>query len=95
MISLEIKCPKLSKPEVTTARNQNSIGDRTEKKNIGRDQALSGGQFPSGQTRFSLTHKGDLGTAAERARVLWNVEGVQRGFSGVRKSPFDVYLWFS
>ncbi len=29
-ISLEIKCPQLSKPEA--ARNQNSIGDRMEKK---------------------------------------------------------------
>ncbi len=32
MISLEMKCPQLSKPEETAARNQNSIGDRTEKK---------------------------------------------------------------
>ncbi len=27
-----MKCPQLSKPEETTARNQNSIGDRMEKK---------------------------------------------------------------
>ncbi len=32
MILLEIKCPQLSKPEATAARNQNSIGDRTDKK---------------------------------------------------------------
>ncbi len=32
MIVLEMKCPQLSKPEATAARNQNSIGDRTEKK---------------------------------------------------------------
>ncbi len=44
-ISLEIKCPQLSKPEATAAMNQNSIGDRMEKKNLGRDQAQSGGQF--------------------------------------------------
>ncbi len=31
-ISLEIKCPQLNKSEVRAARNQNSIGDRTEKK---------------------------------------------------------------
>ncbi len=31
-ISLEIKCPQLSKPEATEARKQNSIGDRMEKK---------------------------------------------------------------
>ncbi len=44
-ILLEIKCPQLSKPEATAARNQNSIGDRTEKKNLGRNQAQSGGPF--------------------------------------------------
>ncbi len=49
-ILLEIKCPQLSKPEATAARNQNSIGDRTEKKNLGRNQAQSGGHFSSGQT---------------------------------------------
>ncbi len=32
MILLEIKIPQLSKPEATAARNQNSIGDRMEKK---------------------------------------------------------------
>ncbi len=49
MIVLEMKCPQLSKPEATAARNENSIGDRMEK-NLGRNQAQSGGQFPSGQT---------------------------------------------
>ncbi len=44
-----MKCPQLSKPETTTAMNQNSIGDRTEK-NLGRNQAQSGDQFSSGQT---------------------------------------------
>ncbi len=32
MIVLELKCPQLSKPEATAARNENSIGDRMEKK---------------------------------------------------------------
>ncbi len=32
MILLEMKCPQLSKPEAIAARNQNSIGDRMEKK---------------------------------------------------------------
>ncbi len=41
---------ELSKPEATAARNQNSIGDRMEKENLGRIQAQSGGQFFSGQT---------------------------------------------
>ncbi len=31
-VSLEMKCSQLSKPEATAARNQNSIGDRMEKK---------------------------------------------------------------
>ncbi len=29
MISLEMKCPQLSKPEATAAWNQNCIGDRS------------------------------------------------------------------
>ncbi len=32
MIVLEMKCPQLSKPEATAARNENSICDRMEKK---------------------------------------------------------------
>ncbi len=32
MIVLEMKCPQLSKPDATAARNENSIGDRMEKK---------------------------------------------------------------
>ncbi len=39
-----IKCPQLSKPEATAARNQNSIGDRTEKKTLGETR-LSRGPF--------------------------------------------------
>ncbi len=49
-ISLEMKCPQLSTPEATAKRNQNSIGDRMEKKNLGRNQAQSGNQFSSGHT---------------------------------------------
>ena len=45
-----MKCPQLSKPEATMARNQNSIGDRMEKKPWEK-QAQSGGQFSSGQTK--------------------------------------------
>ncbi len=43
-----MKCPQLSKPEATAARNQNSIDDRTEKKNLGEIRLSRGGQF-SGQ----------------------------------------------
>ncbi len=49
MIVLEMKCPKLSKPEATAARNQNSIGDRMEKKPWEKPGSV-GGQFPSSQT---------------------------------------------
>ncbi len=49
MILLEMKCPQLSKPEATVARNQNSIGDRMEKKPWEKPGSV-GGQFPSGQT---------------------------------------------
>ncbi len=41
-ISLEMKCPQLSKPEATAARNQNSIGDRTEKKTLGETRLSRG-----------------------------------------------------
>ncbi len=42
MISLEIKCPQLSKPETIAARNQNSIGDRMEKKTLGETRLSRG-----------------------------------------------------
>ncbi len=40
-----MKCPQLRKPKVTTARNQNSIGDRTEKKPWEKPGSV-GGPFP-------------------------------------------------
>ncbi len=49
MILLEMKIPQLSKPEVTAARSQNSIGDRMEKKPWEKPGSV-GGQFSSGQT---------------------------------------------
>ncbi len=49
MILLEMKCPQLSKPEATEAKNQNSICDRMEKKPWEKLGSV-GGQFPSGQT---------------------------------------------
>ncbi|KAI2652467.1 Retinoic acid receptor beta [Labeo rohita] len=48
---LKKKCPQLSKPEVTAARNQNSIGDKMEKKTLGETRLSRGGQFSSGQTQ--------------------------------------------
>ncbi len=43
MILLEIKCPQLSKPEAKAARNQNSIGDRMEKKPWEKPGLVGGG----------------------------------------------------
>ncbi len=45
VILLKIKCPHLSKPEVT-ARNQNSICDRTEKKTLGETRLSQGASSP-------------------------------------------------
>ncbi len=45
-ILLEMKCPQLRKPEVTAARNQNSIGDRTEKKTLGETRLSRGAISP-------------------------------------------------
>ncbi len=41
-ILLEMKCPQLSKPEATAARNQNSISDRTETKTLGEPGSVGG-----------------------------------------------------
>ncbi len=41
-----MKCPQLSKPEATAARNQNSIGDRTEKKTLGETRLSRGAISP-------------------------------------------------
>ncbi len=43
MIVLELKCPQLSKPEATPARNENSIGDRTEEKPWEKPGSVGGG----------------------------------------------------
>ncbi len=40
---LEMKCNQLSKPEAREPRKQNSIDDRMEKKELGRNKAQSGG----------------------------------------------------
>ncbi len=38
-----MKCNQLSKPEAREPRKQNSIDDRMEKKELGRNKAQSGG----------------------------------------------------
>ncbi len=50
MISLEMKIPQLSKPEATAARNENSIGDRMEKKTLGETRLSRGWWGGGGQT---------------------------------------------
>ena len=57
-----MKCPQLSKPEATAAKNQTpSVSEW--RKNLGRNQAQSGGQFSSGQTKpavqFQVAAKSD------------------------------------
>ncbi len=42
IISLGMKCPQLSKPEATAARNRNSIGDKMEKKALGETRLSRG-----------------------------------------------------
>ncbi len=54
VISLEMKCPQLSKPEATAARNQNSIGDRTEEKTLGETRLSRGGSSPLARRTSSL-----------------------------------------
>ncbi len=54
MIVLEIKCPQLSKPEATAARNENSIGDRMEKKTLGETRLSRGASSPPARRISSL-----------------------------------------
>ncbi len=54
MIVLEMKCPQLSKPEVTAARNQNSIGDTMEKKPLGETRLSRGASSPLASRTSSL-----------------------------------------
>ncbi len=53
-ISLKIKCPQLSKPEATAARNQNSICDRTEKKPWEKPGSVGGASSPLARRTSSL-----------------------------------------
>ncbi len=59
-ILLEIKCPQLSKPEATAARNQNSIGDRMEKKTLGETRLSRGAISP-----LARRHSSSIATAAK------------------------------
>ncbi len=53
MILLEMKCPQLSKPEATAARNQNSIGDNGEK-TLGETRLSRGASSPPARRTSSL-----------------------------------------
>ncbi len=55
-----MKCPQLSKPEATAARNQNSIGDRTEKKTLGETRLSRGAVSP-----LARRHSSSIPTAAK------------------------------
>ncbi len=54
MIVLEMKCPQLSKPEATAARNQNAIGDRMEKNTLGETRLSPGTSSPLARWTSSL-----------------------------------------
>ncbi len=54
MIVLEMKCPQLSKPEATAARNENSIGDRMEKKPWEKPGSVGGASSPPARRISSL-----------------------------------------
>ncbi len=54
MIVLEMKCPQLSKPEATAARNENSIGDRMEKKPWEKPGSVGGASSPLARRISSL-----------------------------------------
>ncbi len=54
MILLEMKCPQLIKPEATAARNQNSIGDRMEKKTLGETRLSRGASSPPAKRTSNL-----------------------------------------
>ncbi len=54
MIVLEMKCPQLSKPEATAARNQNSISDRMEKKPWEKTRLSRGASSPPARRISSL-----------------------------------------
>ncbi len=55
-----MKCPQLSKPEATAARNQNSIGDRTEEKTLGETRLSRGAISP-----LARRHSSSIPTAAK------------------------------
>ncbi len=77
MILLDMKIPQLSKPEATAARNQNSIGDRMEKKPWEKPGSVAGGQFPTGQTNQQFV------PTVAKSECKWST-----GSSGL--SPMDV-----
>ncbi len=58
MILLEIKCPQLSKPEATATRNENSIGDRMEKKTLGETRLSRGASSQGSKLTFLLGSTG-------------------------------------
>ncbi len=64
---------QLSKPEATAARNQNSIGDRTEKKTLGETRLSRGAISP-----LARRHSSSIPTAAKSD---WRAQLVPEVFS--------------
>ncbi len=62
-----MKCPQLSKPEATAARNQNSFGDRMEKKTLGETRLSRGAISP-----LARRHSSSIPTAAKSDGLIVN-----------------------
>ncbi len=75
MIVLEMKCPQLSKPEATTARNENSIGDRMEKKPWEKPGSV-GGPVP-------LRPDESVVCSNKKRECVWTLKRYQEGYSRV------------
>ncbi len=73
-----MKCPQLSKPEATAARNQNSIGDRTEKKTLGETRLSRGAISP-----LARRHSSSIPTAAKSTTT----EHLNRLIGDILSSP--------
>ncbi len=83
MIVLEMKCPQLSKPEATAARNEYSIGDRMEKKPWEKP-GLVGGPVP-------LRPDESVCSNCSKVRVLYVMDSNSGMLNPIGKMPQTHY----
>ncbi len=92
MILLEMKCPQLSKPEVTEARNQNSIGDRMEKKPLEKPGSV-GGPVPLRPDEPVVCSN----CSKVRVRLIWKLLGMCVGagleHNSAGRRPSSNWVW--